>query len=95
MNTYTVTALKTASLTVPKAAMTYMSGFGETINLPVWVAAIEGNGMKMLLDTGIRYHDKWNAKIHPVWNEPDETLAQLASSELEKMGLVKNIVYIG
>lgn len=79
MNTYTVTALKTASLTVPKAAMTYMSGFGETINLPVWVAAIEGNGMKMLLDTGIRYHDKWNQKIHPVWNEPDENIENALS----------------
>jgi len=79
MDTYTVTALKTASLTVPKAAMTYMSGFGDTINLPVWVAAIEGNGLKMLLDTGIRYHDKWNAKIHPVWNEPDENIENALS----------------
>lgn len=79
LNTYRVTALKTASLTVDKAAMTYMSGFGEKINLPVWVAAIEGNGLKMLLDTGIRYHDKWNRTIHPVWNEPDENIENALS----------------
>lgn len=74
MNTYKVTALNTGSLGVDKAAMTYMSGFGQKITLPVWIAAVEGNGHKMLIDTGIRYHDKWDRELNPCWREDDEDI---------------------
>lgn len=72
--TYTVTALKLGSLRVPKAAMTYMSGFAEEVNLPVWAAVIEGNGVRALVDTGIRDHDKWDRGLNPCWREGDETI---------------------
>ena len=52
MEQYTVTALKLGTLGVDKAAMTYMSGFGTKINLPVWAAAIEGNGGVVLKERG-------------------------------------------
>jgi N-acyl homoserine lactone hydrolase len=74
MNTFKVTALNTGSLGVDKAAMTYMSDFGKKINLPVWIAAVEGNGHKMLIDTGIRYHDKWDRELNPCWREADEDI---------------------
>ncbi|MDG4767999.1 N-acyl homoserine lactonase family protein [Solwaraspora sp. WMMD406] len=74
LQTYKVTALKLGTLGVDKAAMTYMSGFGSKINLPVWAAAVEGNGVKMLVDTGIRDHDKWDRELNPCWAERDETI---------------------
>lgn len=74
MPDYTVTALKVGTLSVPKAAMTYMSGFDRMVNLPVWAAAVEGNGVKALIDTGIRDHDRWDRELNPCWREEDESL---------------------
>lgn len=71
---YTVTAVRLGSLRVPKAAMTYMSGFAEEVNLPVWAALIEGNGLRALVDTGIRDHGKWDRELNPCWREDDETI---------------------
>lgn len=72
LNVFTLTALKVGSLQVPKAAMTYMSGFDRQIVLPVWSVALEGAGHKILVDTGIRDHDRWDRELNPVWAEPDE-----------------------
>lgn len=74
MEEYRVTALKLGSLSVDKAAMTYMSGFGQKLNLPVWAAAIEGNGVRALVDTGIRDHDRWAQELNPCWREKDESI---------------------
>lgn len=74
MQEYQVTALKTGTLSVPKAAMTYMSDFDRVINLPIWAAAIEGNGIKALIDTGVRDHDKWDRELNPCWREADESI---------------------
>jgi glyoxylase-like metal-dependent hydrolase (beta-lactamase superfamily II) len=71
---YRITALKLGTLGVPKAAMTYMSGFDRMVNLPVWAAAVEGGGQKILIDTGIADHDKWDRELNPCWREEDETL---------------------
>jgi N-acyl homoserine lactone hydrolase len=73
MNQFKVTALKIGNITNEKPQLTYMTGFGETVTVPVWVAAIEGNGIKALVDTGIRYPDKWDA-LNPCWAEKDETI---------------------
>lgn len=81
MEEFKVTALKVGTLGVEKAAMTYMSGFGIQLNLPVWVAAIEGDGIKALVDTGIRDHDKWDRELNPCWREDDESI-QAALAEI-------------
>ena len=73
MSKYKITAIKTGNITVPKAGITYMSGFDKTITIPVWVAAIEGNGIKAVLDTGVRYQDKWE-KFIPHWANEGETI---------------------
>lgn len=72
--TYKVTALKTGTLSVDKAAMTYMSGFGEMVHLPIWAAAVEGNGSKILIDTGVAHHDRWDHDLNPCWREEDESI---------------------
>lgn len=74
MPAYTVTALKLGAISVPKAAMTYLSGFGTQVNLPVWAAAVEGYGTRVLVDTGIRDHAEWDSPSSPCWREPDETI---------------------
>lgn len=93
INEYRVTALKIGTLGVDKAAMTYMSGFGQRINLPVWAAAVEGNGVKALVDTGIRDHDRWDRDLNPCWKEEDESIeAALATIgwRLDDVDLVIN-----
>jgi N-acyl homoserine lactone hydrolase len=75
MTNYQITALKLGTLTVPKAAMTYMSGFDRApINLPVWAAALEGGGRRILVDTGIADHDRWDRELNPAWREQDESI---------------------
>jgi glyoxylase-like metal-dependent hydrolase (beta-lactamase superfamily II) len=81
MAEYKITALMTGNITVPKAGITYMLGFNETITVPVWSAAIEGNGIRGLLDTGIRYHDRWE-KYSPHWAKENETI----ESSLSEIG---------
>lgn len=74
MHEYRVTALRLGTIGTPKAAMTYLSGFGTDLTLPVWAAAVEGNGVKVLVDTGVRDHDRWDRELGPCWREPDETI---------------------
>lgn len=92
MVSYKVTALKSATLAVDKAAMTYMSGFGTKINLPVWVAAIEGNGIKALVDTGIRDHDKWDRELGPCWREEDESIENALAEMGWKLGDIDLVI---
>lgn len=79
---YTVTALKTGTVEVEKSAITYMSGFGERIQLPVWVAAIEGPGIRMLVDTGIRDPGRWRRQLHPCWRDSEDETIEGALAEL-------------
>lgn len=75
MSQYNITAIKTGNITVPKAGITYMTGFDKTITVPVWVALIEGNGIRAILDTGVRYQDRWE-KYSPHWSNSGETLEE-------------------
>lgn len=77
---YRVTAINLGNITVDKSAMTYMSGVGTTVTVPVWGAAVEGNGLKILVDTGIGQPEKY-VPYHPCWQEKDETL-EAALAEL-------------
>ena len=43
------------------------------LDVPVWAAAIEGAGRKILVDTGIRDAAKWS-RIEPHTVTPDETV---------------------
>lgn len=77
---YRVTAINLGNITLDKSAMTYMSGAGTTVTVPVWGAAVEGNGLKILVDTGIGEPERY-VPYHPCWQEKDETL-EAALAEL-------------
>jgi glyoxylase-like metal-dependent hydrolase (beta-lactamase superfamily II) len=75
---YKITALKCGTLRLNKTSMTYASGPEKTINVPVWAAAVEGGGLKILVDTGISDHDQWGDDC---WRDEDETI-EAALSEI-------------
>jgi N-acyl homoserine lactone hydrolase len=77
---YRVTAVNLGNIELDKSAMTYMSGVGTRVTVPVWGAAVEGNGHKILVDTGIASPEKY-VQYHPCWQEKDETL-EAALAEL-------------
>lgn len=71
--TYTVTALRLGTITVDKSGMTYGVDPGVTMDVPVWGAAVEGGGVRMLVDTGFGDPARWLER-NPCWRESDETL---------------------
>lgn len=77
---YTVTAIKLGTITSDTSGMTYGVGAGTPVDVPVWAAAIEGGGLRVLVDTGIADPRRWLAH-NPCWQEDDETLPA-ALSEL-------------
>ncbi|MFP3154847.1 N-acyl homoserine lactonase family protein [Lachnospiraceae bacterium ZAX-1] len=82
MKTYKVTAIKMGELTVDKGSLTRNKDTGKQITIPVWAAAIEGNGHKIIVDTGI-YDTKWVAEhVCPCTQSEDEKLEKV----LEKLG---------
>ena len=77
---YRVTAINLGNIRLDKSSMTFQSGAGTLVDIPVWGAAVEGNGLKILVDTGVSTPERWNP-MHPVWQEKDETL-EAALAEL-------------
>jgi glyoxylase-like metal-dependent hydrolase (beta-lactamase superfamily II) len=55
MSVYKITALKIGSLYAEKSSLTMGIDYGKPVEIPMWSAAVEGNGIKALVDTGI--HD--------------------------------------
>ena len=53
MKTYKVKVLNTGKMAVDKSILTRGTGCGEEITVPVRFLAVEGDGMKVLVDTGI------------------------------------------
>lgn len=76
---YTVTALKMGDLLVDKSSLTSGIGVGEDIKIPIWAAAIEGNGKKILVDTGIHSREWVEANIAPCGQQEDEKIEQALS----------------
>jgi len=54
-----VHALRLGSIRTEKSAAVQGAAPG-IIDIPVWVAAVEGNGRRMLIDTGIKDAEKWS-----------------------------------
>lgn len=79
---YTVTALKMGDLLVDKSSLTSGIGVGEQIKIPIWAAAIEGNGKKILVDTGIHSREWVDENIAPCGQQEDEQIEQA----LKKIG---------
>jgi glyoxylase-like metal-dependent hydrolase (beta-lactamase superfamily II) len=72
--TYKVTALKMGTLGADRSALLMLTDPGVEVEIPVWAAAVEGNGMKIVIDTGIR-DPRWVVDtLGPCRQEPDETM---------------------
>ena len=71
---YRVVALKRGSLTVDRSSLIYGVDYGINMEVPIWMAGIEGNGQKILVDTGIRSSEWVGENIAPCRQETDETL---------------------
>lgn len=77
MEKYKITTLKMGTLVAEKSSLTMGVDYGEQIAIPMWAVAIEGNGHKILVDTGIRSLDwvkKYLGDQYDVLQEKDETL---------------------
>lgn len=77
MSEYKVTALRIGTLYADKSPLTMGRGFGERYVTPIWATAIEGGGIRALVDTGI--HDVGWVKNtvgseYEVTQEADETM---------------------
>jgi N-acyl homoserine lactone hydrolase len=79
---YRVTALKMGSLGADRSALVFGREPGTAVEIPVWAAAIEGNGMKILVDTGIRDPAWVRETLGPCEQASDETL----EGALERIG---------
>lgn len=76
-DTYKVTTLKMGTLIAEKSQLTYGRDFGLMIEDPMWATAIEGNGIKAIVDTGIHCR-KWVqdavGDLYQVSQEADEDM---------------------
>ena len=93
MSVYKITALRIGTLYADKHPLTMGRGFGEPYTTPIWSTAIEGNGLKALVDTGI--HDvEWVRQTvgaeYRVTQEEDETM----QGALAKIGWTTDDVQI-
>src|SRR5690349_9342758 len=81
---YTVHALRLGTIRTEKSAAVQGAPPG-IIDLPVWIAAVEGNGHRMLVDTGIMYAEKWSRGV-PHTLERGETI----DARLAELGWARN-----
>jgi N-acyl homoserine lactone hydrolase len=85
---YRVTAVNVGNMRVDASEMSYGRGFGQKVDIPVWCAAIEGNGKRIIVDTGIS-DPQWTARLMcPTWQAPEETI----DGALEVLGWTRNSV---
>jgi glyoxylase-like metal-dependent hydrolase (beta-lactamase superfamily II) len=77
---YTVHAVRLGTIRADKSGT--VAGFppGTIIDVPIWAAAIEGNGRKLLVDTGLKDAAKWS-RYDEHTLEPDQVIGK-ALSEL-------------
>jgi N-acyl homoserine lactone hydrolase len=70
--TYKVTTINLGNQRVDHSLMVSERGFGQAVDMPAWTAAIEGNGKRILVDTGIA-DPAWVEKVMvPCWLEDHE-----------------------
>jgi N-acyl homoserine lactone hydrolase len=71
VTTYQVTAVRLGTIRADKSGTVYGYPRGTVLDVPVWAAAVEGGGKRILVDTGIRDAEKWS-RIEPHSVRPDE-----------------------
>ncbi len=71
---YRVVALRMGTLVVDRSTIVYGVGFGDKIEIPVWAAAVEGSGRRILVDTGIADPAWVTSNVAPCSQARDETM---------------------
>jgi N-acyl homoserine lactone hydrolase len=72
---YRVHAIRLGGIVADRSESLHDYGRGEQMSLPVYAAAIEGNGHRILVDTGMTEPERWSAKCaHSV--SPEEVIEQ-------------------
>jgi N-acyl homoserine lactone hydrolase len=68
---YRVTAVNVGNMRVDASEMSYGRDFGRKVEIPVWCSAIEGNGKRIIVDTGIS-DPQWVQRLMcPTWQARD------------------------
>ena len=71
--TFDVHAIRLGTIRADKSGTVFGYPPGTVLDVPVWAAAIEGAGRKILVDTGIRDAAKWS-RVEPHTIAPEETM---------------------
>lgn len=70
---YTIHTVRLGTITTDVSGPVHGYPKGTVIDVPIWAAAIEGGGKKILVDTGIKDAEKWSAYA-PHALRPDENI---------------------
>jgi N-acyl homoserine lactone hydrolase len=71
---YRVTAVKLGTLSVDASGLVLGRDPGRAVDIPVWGAAVEGHGLKILIDTGIRDPAWVSDRLGPCSQDEGETI---------------------
>ena len=71
--TYTVHTLRLGTIRADKSTAVYGFPPGTVLDVPIWAAAVEGNGHRLLVDTGLKDAQKWS-RYNPHSIAPDQTI---------------------
>ena len=71
--TYTVHALRLGTIRADKSGTVHGFPPGTVLDVPIWAAAIEGGGQRMLVDTGLKDAAKWSGE-NPHSITPGQTI---------------------
>jgi glyoxylase-like metal-dependent hydrolase (beta-lactamase superfamily II) len=78
---YTVHTLRLGTIRLDKSMTVDGCPPGTVLEVPIWAAAVEGNGHRFLVDTGLAAPEKWS-KMAPHWLEDGQNI----HSELAELG---------
>ena len=84
---FEVHAIRLGTIRADKSGTVYGYPPGTVLDVPVWAAAIEGGGRKILVDTGIRDAEKWS-RVEP----HSVTAAESIDAALAELGWRRNDV---
>lgn len=69
---YNITAIRIGSEFGDKSTLTLGRNFGVQVEIPFWIAAIEGNGHRLLVDSGIANWEWVNTNVAPCKQKDNE-----------------------
>jgi N-acyl homoserine lactone hydrolase len=71
--TYTVHTLRLGTIRADKSTAVFGFPPGILLDVPIWAAAVEGNGRRLLVDTGLKDAEKWS-RYNPHSIAPNQTI---------------------